>query len=220
MTRDEYVKRAAETGDWAPGWDAIDACLEKLYPGQEPRHYATTMIDRAIFGGSAYIDGYSVYQATGGYKHVVTYGMSELYANVEAFGGEFSRWGYEMTIKLPVATDDACLWALDMLGHYARYTYRQGAFFEPLQFIGNHGVPIKADSGTHLTAFMVVNDTELQGMDTIHGRLDFMQLVGITQAELEALMDDPANAARLVERMKLDGNSMLLTDLTRQKSYF
>jgi len=67
MDLDEFKKKAAETEDWAPGWDEIDACLEALYPGQEPRHYASKIVDRAIYGGNQYLDGLSVYKSPHGH---------------------------------------------------------------------------------------------------------------------------------------------------------
>ena len=100
MTKEEYRKRMDEDNEWAPGWDAIEAEFDRLYPGKEPAHYGTEIHARAIFGGDNYLDGYSLYDSGEGYQHIVTFGMSELYTDEEAFGGEYSRWGYEMTIKL------------------------------------------------------------------------------------------------------------------------
>ena len=42
MNKEEYKKYAEEHEDWAPGWDAIDECFEKLYPGQERNISAPT----------------------------------------------------------------------------------------------------------------------------------------------------------------------------------
>ncbi len=38
MTQEEYKARFSK--DDAPGWEAIDAALEKLYGAQEPQHFA------------------------------------------------------------------------------------------------------------------------------------------------------------------------------------
>ena len=61
----------------------------------------------------------------------MTYGMTELYANEKALGGEWNKWGYEMTIKLNEETEEACMWAIDMLSNLARYIYTQKKFFQP-----------------------------------------------------------------------------------------
>ena len=86
MTKEEFLKRVKENEEWAPGWETIEQEFERLYPGQEPRHYGTNMMARAIFGGDCYLDGYSIYDSPKGYKHIVTFGMTELYADEESFG--------------------------------------------------------------------------------------------------------------------------------------
>ena len=45
----------------------------------------------------------------------MTYGMSNLYADEEAFGAEYSGFGYEMTIRLKEERAEDCLWAMDMI---------------------------------------------------------------------------------------------------------
>lgn len=57
MTVEEFEAKCKEQEDWAPGWEAIDGMFEKLYPGQEPDHYATNMVSRAMFGGGRYLGG-------------------------------------------------------------------------------------------------------------------------------------------------------------------
>jgi len=218
MDKQEYIRLAAEQNDWAPGWDAIDDVFENLYPGQEPSHFGTDLHARAVFGGDQYLDGYSIYQAAHGYKHIVTYGMTELYTEEKAFGGEWSKWGYEMTIKLKEESHDDCMWSLDMLSNLARYTYTQNRFFEPLQYISGNGTSLHIGVESNITALLVVSDTEAAGVDTVHGRVDFIQLVGITEKELEVLKEDSTKAAELVEKMKWD-NPYLVTDMNRKHAY-
>jgi hypothetical protein len=215
---EEYEKHVLEDEEWAPGWDAIDEVFEKLYPNQKPAHYGTTLTKRAVFGGDEYIDGYSIYQSPNGYKHLLTYGMTELYTNEESFGGEWSCWGYEMTIKLRESSNEDCMWAIDMLSNLARYTYTREKFFEPLQFIAGNGTSLHIGVESEITALLAVNDTEAKGIDTVHGRVDFIQLIGITQRELEILKEDCTKARVLVENIKID-NPYLVTDMKRRKCY-
>lgn len=218
MKLEEYKRLAAEQEDWAPGWEAIDSVFGKLYPNQNPAHYGTLLHSRAIFGGDEYLDGFSIYDSPKGFKHLLTYGMTELYTNEEAFGGEWSRWGYEMTIKLKEETNEDCMWAIDMLSNLAKYTYTQNRFFELLQFIVGNGSSLHIGTDSNITALLVVNDTEAQRLNTVHGKVEFMQLVGITQRELEILMDDRRKAEVLVEEMRKD-NPYLVTDMSRIDSY-
>ncbi|MBS2967583.1 suppressor of fused domain protein [Metabacillus sp. KIGAM252] len=218
MKLEEYKKQAAAAEDWAPGWLAIDDVFENLYPHQEPAHFATEFHKRALLGGDQYLDGYSIYQSPNGYKHVLTYGMTELYINEEAFGGEYSRWGYEMTIKLNEKSHEDCMWAIDMLSNLARYTNTQNRFFEPMQYVAGDGTSIHIGVESAITGLLVVPDTEAGSVNSVHGRVDFLQLVGITERELDVLKEDRSQAEMLVERMKRD-NPYLVTDMKRIESY-
>lgn len=217
MTIDEFKEKAKED-DYAPGWDAIETAFALCYPGQEPNHYGTNFLSRAMFGGTEYLDGYSVYQSPYGHKHIVTFGMTELYANEEAFGGKYSRWGYEMTFKLKEENDDNCFWAMNFLGNLARYTYTKKSWFEPGHFMSNMGESIRIGEDSLITAILAVTDTEVPGIDTIYGRVDFLQFVGITGDEYEMLKEDPTKSKLLVDAMKKD-NPYLVTDLGRRNSY-
>ncbi len=218
MTLEEYKNRAAEQEDWAPGWEAIDVVFEKLYPNQKPAHFGSLLTSRAVLGGDEYVDGCSIYQSSNGYMHLLTYGMTELYIDEEAFGGEWSKWGYEMTIKLKEDSVEDCKWAIDMLSNLARYTYTKQKFFEPMQHIAGNGTALHKGIESDITALLVVSDTECGGINTVHGRVEFMQLVGITQRELEILKADYSKVTVLVDTMKKD-NPYMVTDMKRTKSY-
>ena len=206
MTKAEYAAQAAAQDDWAPGWLAIDAAFESAYPGVTPRHLGSLIPARAIFGGEECLDGISLFPSSNGYQHLLTYGMSKLYADEEAYGGDFSGWGYEMTMKVRAASPDYCSWAVNSLRSLARYTYMSKRWFEPYQFISGQGRPLRADDETILTSYVTAPDTEVAGIDTVHGRVDFIQLVGITRDELDWVAGDspegaPERARELVERI-------------------
>ena len=218
MTREEFLKRLEEDEEFSPGWQAIDDAFEELYPKQKPVHYGTEFHARAMFGGDDYLDGYSVYQSPKGYKHIVTYGMTELYGNEEDFGGEWNGWGYEMTIKLKEEDNTNCMWAIDMLSNLARYTYKTGNFFVANQYVKGKSLGLGEES--LISAILLVNDTEVKNQESVYGKTEFIQLVGITEAELQAIMEDSENIAKLIRMMSEDGNPELVTDMRRTKSYF
>lgn len=220
MTKEEFLMRIKEDETYAPGWQAIDDAFEALYPGQTPEHFGTLLTSRAALGGDEYLDGFSVYSSPKGYKHLVTYGMTVLYGDAEAFGGEWNGWGYEMTIKLKEKDTSNCMWAIDMLSNLARYTYKTQRFFQPNQFIRGNGSSLHIGSDSLITALLLVNDTEAQPQMTVYGKTEFIQLVGITEAELGAVVEDRNNIPVLLRRMKEDGNVDLVTDMQRQRSYF
>lgn len=218
LTLEQYKEAMEQDEEWAPGWLAIDDELEKLYGDQEPEHYGSLLTSRAIFGGSEYLDGYSIYISKHGYKHLITYGMSELYADEHAFGKKFSKWGYEMTIKLAEENTEDCKWAISMLGNLARYTFTSERWFEPNQFVMGNGDPIKLESDSKITSLIIVEDEELHTLQTIHGEVKFLQLVGVTWNEIQIIKEDRSKLYELVKLMKQD-NPMLVTDLNRTREY-
>lgn len=220
MTKEEFLTRLKEDEEYSPGWQAIDDAFEKLYPGQNPDHFGTVITSRAIFGGDEYLDGFSIYNSPKGYKHLVTYGMTVLYGDEDAFGGEWNGWGYEMTIKLKEKDSESCMWAIDMMSNLARYTYKTERFFEANQYVKGSGTSLHIGTDSLITALLLVNDTEAEPQTSVYGKTEFIQLVGITEAELGAIMEDKNNIPELIERMKADGNVDLVTDMKRSKSYF
>ncbi len=219
MTKEEFLKRIKEDEEYSPGWQAIDDAFEKLYPGQKPDHFASVMTSRAVFGGEEYLDGYSVYTSPKGYKHLVTYGMTVLYGDEEAFGGEWNGWGYEMTMKLREDDTENCKWAIDMMSNLARYTYKTKRFFEPLQYVKGNGSSLHMGEDSMITALLLVSDTEAETQTSVYGKTEFIQLVGITESEIQAIIEDNSNVEKLIGLMKADGNEDLVTDMRRTKSY-
>ncbi len=220
MTIEEFRKKA-EDDEWSPGWDEIEDAFSEVYGDCEPDHYGTVITSRAVFGGPEYLDGYSVYTSDKGYSHIVTFGMSELYAVEESFGHDFSKWGYEMTIKLKNEPHDKCIWAMDMMSNLARYTFKSERWFEPGQYVGTSLTPESLDLSrpeSLITSIIVTNDTEIKTRQTIYGELAFLQLVGITTAEFEAVKNDRSLVPVLLERLRADYPD-LETDMNRTKNY-
>jgi hypothetical protein len=219
MTKEEFLKRLKEDQEFSPGWQAIDDAFDALYPGQKPQHYGTNLHARAMFGGDQYLDGYSIYTSDKGYYHIVSYGMTELYGNEEAYGKEWNRWGYEMTIKLKENAPEDCLWALDMMANLARYTYTSERYFEPGHFIRGNGTSLHIGTDSAITALLCVDDTEAQTQVSVYGKTTFLQLVGITESELQAIIKEQELVPELIRKMKEDGNPDLVTDMKRTVSY-
>ena len=218
MTKEEYIRKMNEENDWAPGWDAIEAEFSRLYPGQNPAHFGTSIQSRAMFGGDEYLDGFSVYTNPAGYLHLVTFGMTELYCEPDAFGGEYSRWGYEMTMKLKEDTPENCMWAINMLSNLARYTYQSERYFDPEECVPGNGTSLHIGTDSQITALITVDDTTAMAQDSLHGKVGFIQLVGITEKELNAIRADIGNIHKLIDLMKQD-NPELVTDMKRDFSY-
>ncbi|MCM1132701.1 MAG: suppressor of fused domain protein [Ruminococcus flavefaciens] len=218
MTKEEYIRKKNEDCEWSPGWDAIEAEFERIYPAVKPAHYATGIQSRAICGGDEFLDGFSAYDSGKGYQHIVTFGMSELYADEEAFGEEYSKWGYEMTIKLKADNAEDCIWAMDMLSNLARYTFRTKNYYDPEECVPGNGTPLHIGTDSKITALITVADTSADTLDTVNGKVGFVQFVGITESELNAIKEDIGNIQVLIELMRKD-NPEFITDMNRDFSY-
>lgn len=124
-----------------------------------------------------------------------------------------------MTIKLKEPDTESCKWAIDMLGNLARYTFTTDRFFEPNQFVKGNGTSLHIGVAFQITALLLVNDTELETQTSVYGKTEFIQLVGITQSEVQAIIEDRDNIPKLIALMQADGNKDLVTDMSRTKSY-
>ncbi|KOY81511.1 suppressor of fused domain protein [Lysinibacillus macroides] len=169
------------------GWDAIDHALVKLYGEQEPKHYGT-LISYAL-GGQDPLDGISAYKSETPipHWHFVTYGFSELYEK-ELNNKEYSGFGFELTFRLVRSDDEEepPAWALNLLQNMARYVFNSGNVFVAGDYLDANG-PICLGADTLLTALAFTDDPELAKMHTPNGKVTFIQMVGITEDELEAM---------------------------------
>ena len=218
MNKEEYQKQF--TTEDTPGWQSIDHQLDKIYGSIESRHYPPLCGLHYMAGGSDPIDGASVYDSNHQefHRHIVSYGMSELYYDEEKAGGEFSKWGFEFTFRLVPFKDDQNdpIWAIQVMNNLARYVFSSGKWFEENHFVPANG-PIRLDTETEITGFVFTLDPELGKIQTPHGEMSFLQMVGITNAEVEQLKLNPTTDAvkELIDRLKVD-NPLLITDLNRK----
>ncbi|AFD05478.1 suppressor of fused domain protein [Solitalea canadensis] len=216
MTLEEYKNQFTEED--AVGWSFIDQRIEEIYVTQEPRHYAPAL--HFSMGGNDPIDGSSIYDSDNQefHRHIISYGMSELYYDEEKVGEQFSKWGFEFTFRIKPFEEDKTdpLWAIEVMNNLARYVYESGRWFEENHFVPANG-PIRLDTDTDIVGLVFTLDPELGKLNTPHGEVSFLQMVGITSKELERLRANPTTeeVANLIEEMKIN-NPLLITDLNRR----
>ncbi|GAA1262467.1 hypothetical protein Psi02_74920 [Planotetraspora silvatica] len=194
----------------AAGWDAIDAALARLYPGVTPLHYGTLL--NWSLGGPDPLDGISVYPRDD-HWHFVSYGMSELY-DKQSEVAEESGWGFEFTFRVARDHDEAepPMWAADFLQNLGRYVFSSANPFAPGHHIDLNGPISQENPETAIRAAAFAEDPELGTIGTPHGRLRFLQVVGLTLGEYEAIGRWDALGLLGVLRTRLP---LLVTDLTR-----
>lgn len=202
------------------GWISINQALENVYGEIEPRHYPPLCGLHYMAGGTDPIDGASIFDSNKQefHRHIISYGMSELYYDEENVGGDFSKWGFEFTMRIVPFKEDKNdpLWAVHIMNNLARYVFSSGNWFEENHFIPANG-PIRLYTDTKITGLLTVLDPELGKIQTPHGELSFLQLVGITQEEVQQLGMNPTTAEveTLLSELRKD-NPLLITDLNRK----
>lgn len=193
MTDRQEHDDAQASGDAGatPGWEAIDAALAALYGDQTPKHYGTLIGYR--LGGPDPLDGISAYRRTmpRPHWHVVTYGFSDLYEK-ETEDAERSGYGFELSFRLAddtlaTAGDEAEPpgWVFGFLQNLARYVFDSGNVFEAGHYMHLNG-PIALGHDTAIQSIAFLRDPELPPIDTPNGRVEFLQVVGITLDEEQA----------------------------------
>ncbi|MHB0971857.1 MAG: suppressor of fused domain protein [Thermoanaerobaculia bacterium] len=203
--------QAHDGDDGAPGWQAIDAALKPLYGDQEPQHWGTIVSWR--LGGPDPLDGISAYRVDGAipHWHYVSYGMTDLYAK-ESDDPEHSGWGFEFTFRLKREDEEKPpVWPASLLQNLSRYVFDSGAAFNHGHHIDCNG-PIAADVQTDLSALLFISDPQLMPIQTPHGKVVFLQAVGITGDELAASRAwNSESFAAILQRT----DPLLVTDIHR-----
>ncbi len=219
MTQKEY-KNLFDEED-AVGWLEIDKVVEDIYGDQKPRHYAPPL--HYMVGGEDPLDGVSIYdsQKQMFHRHLVSYGMSELYYNEEAAGGEFSKWGFEFTFRLKPFDEDGDdpTWVVNLMNNLARYVIKSGKWFEEYHVIPANG-PIRLNSTAEINIVGVafVSDPELGKIQTPHGEVSFLQMVGLTANEMDRITSASSaydEVKKVLDEIKTT-NPLMITDLLRK----
>ena len=193
-------------GDDSPGWDAITAAFESLYPGQEPRHVGYMP---GLHLGSG-LQGCSAYRAVD-HWHFVTYGLTELWQKEDGSEPGVSGWGYELTMRVAIQGEDPPGWPYGLLELIARHTREHAHPFGVGDRLDS-GNPITGSDDTSLEVVAFTQDPQLAPIASPKGSIEFRQLVGVTRAELTEMK--ASSTAATLSRIAAS-NPLLITDPTR-----
>lgn len=198
------------------GWDDIDAALEALYPNQKPLHYGTLI--RYSLGGNDPLDGISIYDA-GNYYHFVTYGFSEIYEREN--DSDISGFGFELTYKLKknanIDENELKNFA-GVLQTLARYIFNSKTVFKPHEYIATgqqEGMDSKKQS--KIVGFVTIEDPQLKTINTVNGKLQFVELIGATYSELNKIMSKEKTSTEMID--EIIARFTDITDYSRESLY-
>lgn len=207
------LKKKNDKEEKSYGWDAITNEFDKIYPNQKnPKHYGTLISWN--LGGNNPLRGISIYDG-GDYWHFVTYGLTELYEK-ESKNKEVSGYGMEFTFKLKKDKYDneeaeiKCICGI--LQSIARITFTNGEIFKPYEFIyTGQTTGIDANGRSNITGFITIPDTNAKPLNTPNGKMEFVELIGVTDNELKTLLNKELKVQELYEKLNSD-----ITDYNRK----
>jgi hypothetical protein len=199
--------------DNAPGWDAIDQAVAKIYGDQEPQHYAPPVY--YSLGGDQPLDGISIYDdKQNKCYHYVTYGFSELYEK-ETEDPDISGFGFELTFRLKYETASKTypIWPANLLQNIAKVTFSKGMVFDEFQTLSSG--PIRIDPSTDITGILFILDKQLGEIKTENGELKFLQIFGLTSAEYKQITEKTLDRREMMEEVQKT-NPLGITDVERR----
>jgi hypothetical protein len=210
--QDHPMSDESESSDKAPGWDAIDEALRTIYSDREPLHFGT-VVPYAL-GGPDPITGISAYKnrEPRPHWHFVTYGFSDLWEK-QTEDPEVSGFGFELTFRptCPAEEENPPNWALSFLQNLGRYVFSTGNAFGVGHTLPLNG-PICVGDSTRIHAVAFTLDPQLPPIETPNGRVVFLEVVGLTMDELDAISS--WDVAAFLE-LRAQDDPLLLTDLAR-----
>ncbi len=198
---------------YAPGWDAITAECDRVYPNQKnPKHYGTLIDWR--FGGNNPLQGVSVYDGSN-YWHFVTYGLSELYEK-ESDIKEISGYGMEFTFKLKKDKyeneENEIRCVCGILQSIALITFTKGELFNTYETLYTGQTEgIDCSRSSNITGFITIPDDKFREITTPNGKVCFVEFVGATDSELKAALNREISVKELYEKLGSD-----ITDYNRK----
>jgi hypothetical protein len=183
------------------------------------KHYKPTecfVIEEKIPNPDTFLEDVMVYKNTKkgqAHWHYLTLGLSELY-DKETELAEISGFGIELSFRLACGVEKTPpVWVKHFLENLVSYVFNSSESFEEYQCLDAGGV-ICQDVETKLTAIAFVEDKQLKNLETPNGKLTFLQVIGLTNKELE-IFASPKYKEWLNKFTK--NNELGITDLLRQE---
>lgn len=190
----------------ASGWDAITKLCDEIYPNQNnPKHYGTIISWQ--LGGNDPLQGISVYDG-GDYWHFITYGLSELYEKKSRIK-DISGFGMEFTFKLKKDNyeneENEIKGICGILQSIARITFTQGEIFKIYEYLYTGQTEgIDYNQKSNITGFITIPDNKFHEINTPNGKVNFVELIGVTDNELKAIQNKQISVKELYEKLGSD----------------
>lgn len=196
------------------GMQAISDAFDRIYQKTLDNTKQYGVLISWALGGPDPLDQIRIYDG-GEYWHFVSFGLSELY-DKESENKELSGYGMEFTVKLKkypgMDEEEEIKGIVGILQELARITFRNGEVFQPYEFIytgQKQGMDTQQKS--KITGFITVPEPMLEKINTPNGEVQFVELVGATDFELQAILQRQLRVKGLYKMLGSDW-----TDYQRQ----
>ena len=192
---------------------AVLSFFQKEYKNIEAEYYRPLI--SAELGGDFLLDSVVLYK-TKETIEFVTLGFSDV-AEKEIENGEYSGYGFELAVKLNIKDmnedniSKECNNICSIFNYLAGYVFESGKVFKENQYIYTGQTQgIDAERKSALTGF-VITAHKAGTVDTVNGKVKILQLTGMTDNELKAVIDKKIEVYKLLDMIKTD-----ITDYSRK----
>ncbi len=192
-----------------PGWRALETALAEAFPGRpQAIARAPESADSTTTFATTPLAAVFIHQLADAW-HYLSFGLSELNSK-RSPDPQRSGWGFELSLRLrrgPEAQPPT--WPVDLLQRLAALVWKRRAGFAP-----RHHLPLGGPlvAGSQLTAIVFALDPSLPRLDTTHGEVLPLQIVGLTGDE-ESMLPEWSSEGLLAALGEQDPT--LLTDPSR-----
>lgn len=180
----------------APGWAAIDTACAIVHPAALPHQFTSpTAYD---LDSPNPLPAVCVWETQHGQWHYVTYGLSELFEKSSP-RPDVSGFGFELCMRLHREPDEQRppVWPIKLLQGIGHYVMSGHGELDTGHIVALGGPLCGGARPTLLEGVVCVPDPQLGKVDTAHGSILFLLLVGLTADEIDA-MDNGWDLARKV----------------------
>ncbi|EDO35289.1 predicted protein [Nematostella vectensis] len=225
-----------------PGLEAIYSTLRKLYPDQ-PNPLQVTALVKCWLGGPDPLDFISMFGNAGSpmegippHWHYVSSGLSDLHGDgrVHDFTGRDSRsgYGFELTFRLKKQPGESAppTWPAELLQQLARYVFQTEnilcavdhvSWHAPLDYTPSTMGHYPSSKMSQIQHMLLAEDPQVPTIHTPLGRVEFVQILGVTAEELQAAQHwNCKSVLDLMRKTPPAGGPWLVTDMDRVESIF
>ncbi|XP_045530537.1 suppressor of fused homolog [Pieris brassicae] len=211
------------------GLKALYEACSKIYPDQPNPLQVTTRL-KYWLGGQDPLDYISMYWNPGipeenipPHWHYVSFGVSDLHGDgrvhpMPELGDKWSGYGLELTLRLASdRSQSPPVWPAALLQALARYIFTTGNKFCAGDHISWHAA--LDGSQSRVRHLLVAEDPQLHTVNTPHGDVIFLQMVGCTTRELRAAQRGSGfEVLKLISEDPRCGGEWLVTQVSRRRS--